>query len=133
MAAHNILKFIGALLLVICLTLPDWRFYSLDGYALFVVLLFTWPFLTLAALWRKPRGSFSLAVRILEVLLMAFSMIVIWFNTEITVAFAEIFGMAPQEHEFGRDIVFAAVGLYGVGAIWSDVLSMQRWRMLRNS
>jgi len=133
MTARNILKIIGALLLVTCLTLPEWNFDSLDPESLFVILLFTWPFLTLAALRWKPTGKLSLAVRILEVLLVAISVFAVWSAAEIAVVFAEIFGIAPPDHELGRDIAFAALGLYGLGAIWSDVLLMQRWRMMRNS
>lgn len=130
--APKVLKIIGALLLVMCLALPTDKFDSMERDSWTVILLFTWPLLTLAALRWKPKGNAASAIRIVEALLVAFSIYVIWSATEISTVFPEILGIVTPDHGIVRDIALGALGLYGIGAIWRDVTLLRRWRKHRS-
>jgi len=123
-----IFKIIGAVLLALCLALPADKFDSMERDSWTVILLFTWPLLTLAALQWKPKGNAALAIRIVEVLFVAFSIYVVWSATKISTVFPEIFGIVDLDHGIARDIALGALGLYGVGAISRDVALVRRWR-----
>jgi hypothetical protein len=99
------------------------NFDPLDGGEWLKVLAFLWPVLTLAPLWWKPRGPVAVAVRVLELLLVAGSFFLIDFISSFLV----------DRRAIGAYLAFLALGLYGVGAIWSDVSLYRSWKTGRRT
>ncbi len=159
MAVDKVLKMLGALLLLVSLMLPmatctsyeneEGRQVSVDDienlpegvhkvvqseYALegfdplngedwLTVLAFVWPVLTIAALWWKPRGRVAIAVRVLELLFLTGSYLFIDFISSFFV----------DDRAIGAYLAFLALGLYALGAIWSDVLLYRSWKTGRHT
>jgi hypothetical protein len=84
---------------------------------------FLWPVLVLALLaWRRERGRLAVALRVVEVLLLAWSFWLVAFISSFLV----------DRRASGAYLAFVGLGLYALGALGSDVLALKRWRAERS-
>ncbi len=105
----------------------------LDGYTWIVVLVITWPIITLSILWRKPRGKVAITVRVFEVLLLLYTSNWVWLSTWLPDAFLAGYGGPPMTAAVGAYFAYAAVSMYGAAAIWDDVSLTRSWWMVRRT
>ena len=91
-----------------------------DNWA--TLLIFVWPTIAVGILaWRKK--GVSLTVRILEPFLITYSFVVVnLLSTFFT-----------SGRAIGAYVAFTALGIYAVGALWSDVNAFQEWRSARKT
>lgn len=95
---------------------------SVQTVDLALLLAFIWPVLALAVLHRKPLGPVSIAVRVLEVILVPASIGLIDFSASFLTTRA-----------IGAYWAYCALGVYAIGAIWSDLTLYQAWRTKRRT
>ncbi len=87
------------------------------------LIVFSWPVLALAFLQWKRDGRAAMVIRGLEPLLLIGSLIWVEF---ISTFFAD-------RREIGAYLAFCAIGIYAIGAIWSDVALYRNWKYERHS
>jgi len=95
---------------------------SVQAINLTVLLAFIWPVLALVVLHQKPLGPVAIAVRVLEVILVPASIGLIDFGASFLTTRA-----------IGAYWAYCALGVYAIGAIWSDVTLYRGWRMQRRT
>ena len=95
---------------------------SVRATDLTLLLAFIWPVLALAVLHRKPLGPVAIAVRGLEVILVPASIGLINFSASFLTTRA-----------IGAYWAYCALGVYAIGAIWSDLTLYKGWRRERRT
>jgi hypothetical protein len=85
------------------------------------LLVFVWPVLMVGALFRWRQGRTLVVLRVLEILLLAYSIFMV---DLLATLFAD-------RIEAGAYLAFTGLGLYAAAALWEDVTAFRRWRRER--
>lgn len=85
------------------------------------LLVFVWPVLMVGALFWRRQGRTLVVLRVLEILLLAYSIFMV---DLLATLFAD-------RIEAGAYLAFTGLGLYAVAALWEDVTAFRRWRRAR--
>jgi hypothetical protein len=93
--------------------------------AALISLAFAWPAIITALIKWLQRGYTVVGLRILEPLLLLWSGLIVWWTSTQGFTFE---GLPPHYLLPGAYVAFAALGLYAVGALASDIESFRAWR-----
>jgi len=105
----DLLKLVGALLIAGILRQPE-TFPPGGGGLYFFLATFGWPLLFVPLLLWQRRGTLATGLRLLELLLLAWTSFLVWFAA----------GMDPGK---GTYPVVIGVVLYAIGTAWSDLIA----------
>jgi len=127
------LKVFGAFVLLATLALPmhsvlnvvtgsvEPPFYVLADFdqgqnkMLFYLVAIIWPTLVLALLRLRGNPRLAIAIRVSEPILLGYS----WFVFTFTIF---------EQLAIGSFVASCAIGVYAIGAVWSDVAAFRNWR-----
>jgi hypothetical protein len=100
-----------------------WSGLKQEDPSLLPLLAFVWPPVLIGLLLRWRSGRAAVLLRVLEILLLAFSF---WTVNLLATLFVD-------RMESGAYLAFVALGLYTLGAAWEDASAFRRWRQARQS
>ena len=83
-----------------------------------VLLTFVWPIIIVGILFWLKRGRIVVVLRILEPLLVIGSFYMVYWISSFLVT----------RREWGAYLAFLALGVYGIGFLWEDLILYRGWR-----